>query len=110
MEFKNLIGIAYRSSNADQFLNIVEKYLNKTNYFSNTTSICNNEEIHATVCFSDTKLVQSCTQKILQQIYNENLNNYEEIIKSVKEGLINLNKELTEAFVKDTTNEIDPFC
>ncbi|UJR32908.1 hypothetical protein I4U23_020369 [Adineta vaga] len=67
-------------------LNDLLNYMNKS---------CNAEEIHALLCLSNTELLITCVQKILQDIYEKNNSAiYEEFIEKTKEILVDLNTQL----------------
>ena len=66
---------------------------NLTNY---VYKFCNNEEIHALLCLSNTNLTRTCAHKILQGIYNDNSYEvYQEFIMKSKETLMDINQQLS---------------
>jgi hypothetical protein len=91
-------------SNVVPYITIILDYFTKlNNLLNNMNEYCNDEEIHALLCLSNTKLVKICAGKILQGIYDNNgYQVYQEFIVETKETLINLNEELSELFVTNT--------
>jgi hypothetical protein len=69
-------------------LNNLAKHIHKS---------CNDEEIHALLCLSNTKLVTACAGKILHKIYDYNGDpTYQEFVAETKQTLIDLNQQLSD--------------
>jgi len=93
----------FRNLDVKKYMDIVKKYMNKLEkVFEDTTFVCNSEEIHAFTCLSNTKLVESCAGKILQELYDYDYKNYQNNIKYIKQTLIDANQELVRVFIKNT--------
>lgn len=81
---------------------IMNYFLELNNLVTYVNEKCNNEEIHALLCSSNTKLVKTCASKILQVIYNEDgYEIYQEFLTKTKQILVDLNQRLK----KNTNSE-----
>ncbi len=100
------LRIMYQNSDVQKYINITSKYdklLN--NILDYILSTCNSEEIYALLCLSNEKLVEKCTGKILQKIYDDHYESYEAVMVYTKQVLIDLNQQLSEAFIPNTNTE-----
>jgi hypothetical protein len=91
-------------SDIKQHRRIIMNYDTKLNDLINRVNeSCNNEEIHALLCLSDTKLVKTCINKILRSIYDvDGYKVYHEYVVETKQTLIDVNQQLSELFIKNT--------
>ncbi len=98
--------IAYSNSDVKKYFDIISKYVKELDhYFYDITLTCNSEETHAVLCSSDRKLIEICTGKILQKIYDDNDKNYQAIMMNTKRVLIDLHQQLFEAFIENTNTD-----
>lgn len=93
--------IVYRDSNIDKYMNIMDKYMNGLNKLDEWITACNAKENHAILCLSNTKLIESCTGKMLQKIFDIDYKNYEKAIKNIKQLLTDATQELQTVLVED---------
>jgi hypothetical protein len=85
---------------------IVNYYTQLNNLTNHVYESCNNEEIHALLCLSNTKLIRSCVNKILQEIYDDNgYDGYQEFIIETKKILIDLNQQLSSLSMKNKNTD-----
>lgn len=98
--------MASKYSNMKKYFDITNKYDKELNNLVNyILSTCNSEEIHAFFCLSNKKLMEICSGRVLQTIYDDDYKNYQETITNTKQILINLNQQLSRAFIKNNNVE-----
>jgi len=90
-----------------QYMRRVMIYFTELNkLITNVYEYCNDEEIHALLCLSNTKLVKTCVIKILQAKYDNDGNEvYQKFIVETKQLLMNLNQELFQLVGKNTNTD-----
>lgn len=100
------LRMASKYSDVKKYLDITSKYdKDIKNLINSILSTCNNEEIHSFFCLSQKKLMETCMNKVLQRIYNDNHVTYEDIIINTKQILFNLNQQLSQIFIKNINIE-----
>lgn len=98
--------IAYRRSTIEKYFDILSRYNRQLgDFYDHITSSCNSEELHALFCLSNKKLVERCTDKILQKIYDNNYENYETITMNTKRVLTDINQQISKVFTKNANTE-----
>jgi hypothetical protein len=94
--------ISYRRSSVEKYFDILSRFNQQlTGFFENVMSSCTSEELHALFCLSNKELVESCTGKILQKIYDDDYENYQTITEDTKRALMDLNQQISKAFNKN---------
>ena len=104
--------IIYRNANMgtymgtmNRYIDIIDKYVKNLDKSDEWALVCNGEEMHALLCLSNTKLVESCVGKMLQQLFDSDYKNYEKTIKDMKQILTKANQDLVTALVEDTSTD-----
>jgi len=100
--------ITYQNSDVKKYIRIIRKYKKELdNIFDQILSTCNSEEVHAFFCLSNKKLMETCVVKILQKLYDDDDDdkNDQDFIVNTKQLLIDLNQQLSEAFIENTDGE-----
>ncbi|CAF1355408.1 unnamed protein product [Didymodactylos carnosus] len=87
-------------------MNYGEKILPIEQLLERMKNSCNDYEIHAFLCSSDKKLIESCIGKALQELHDDKgYEDYYEFIIKTKQILSDLNKELIKTSVDDTNTD-----
>jgi hypothetical protein len=86
----------YQNPDVKKYISITRNYEKELISIHNyVLSTCNSEEIQAYFCLSNKKLVETCSGKILQKIYDNVYTNYEEFVADTKQALIDINQQLS---------------
>src|SRR5262249_46902340 len=90
-----------------EYMNIIMDYIEELNNLTDHVyESCDDEEIHALLCLSNTTLVNACAAKILQEVYDDNgYIFYQEFIVKTKQTLIDMNQQLLQLSVKNTNTD-----
>ena len=85
----------FNDKNVQKYMNITNRSTGLNKMVDEMSSACNSEELHAFMCLSNTKLMQKCIVKVLQENYDSDYKNYQTNIKALKEMMISANEHLS---------------
>jgi hypothetical protein len=96
--------MAYQNADVKKYIDVIDNHEKDfLKMFFRITSTCNGEQMHALLCSTNKKLIQTCAGKLLQDIYDRNdYKNYQEIARKTNKGLVHIIQELSEIFTKNT--------